>query len=288
MVKLEDVNLSRLSTLRVGGKGKEYFKVFNYKELREALRGEKIFILGGGSNSVFGNFSGRIIDLKGLRKFKVFEEKEGLRVICGAGLPLKELVSLALRENLKGIYRLYGFPATVGGAVAMNSSAFGYEISEDLRKVLVMDWEGNLKEFKREELKFSYRKSPFPREGVVVEAEFLFKRAGESVREDFLKVREKRRKSQPLGERSCGSTFKNPKGFFAGKLLEEAGLRGFRLGSLAFSRKHANFLINLGGGTYYELLKILEVAKERVFKLFGVELEEEIVLVDDLYLGAVR
>jgi len=190
------------------------------------------------------------------------------------------VVKLGVELNLEGIYRLAGFPASVGGAVAMNAGAFGFEVSKALKEVLFLDWEGNIQRISRKDLEFSYRKSPFPERGMVLEAVFEFKKAKGSVREEYEGIKNKRKATQPINMPTCGSTFKNPEGNYAGYLLERVGMKGYRVGGVAFSNLHANFLINLGKGSIDEVYKILEEAKRRVYEEFGIKLEEEVRIIE--------
>ncbi|WP_448588179.1 UDP-N-acetylmuramate dehydrogenase [Thermocrinis sp.] len=277
--------LSKYTTIRVGGLAKLMVFPRNFEEVREALKISQwedipLFILGRGANTVFGDFNGIVINTRFLNRFTVSEKGDGLEVVAQAGVPLNYLVELGLRENLEGIYRLVGFPATVGGAVAMNAGAFGYEVSKHLRSVKFMLYTGEIVEEKAEDLEFSYRSSPFPTVGVVLEAVFFFPRANYCVVQEYEDIKLRRKQTQPLQMPTAGSTFKNPASTSAGKLLEQVGMKGYRLGNIAFSQRHANFLINLGGASYEEVVKIIELAKRRVFEEFGVELEEEVKLIE--------
>ncbi len=282
---VKNVSLANFTTIGIGGVAEYFCEPKEEEELRRALffaleRDKPIFPLGRGANTLFGDFRGLVISMRRLRKLSVRERDGKLFVSAQAGVPLNELVALALKENLEGIYRLAGFPATVGGAIAMNAGAFGYEISQNLVCLSFMDYEGKVHRLKKEEIAFSYRFSPFPQMGLVLEAEFEFKRARADIKTEYEAIRKKRKESQPVNMPTCGSTFKNPPGYHAGKLLEEVKLKGYRIGDIAFSEKHANFLVNLGRATYEQALKIIQEAKRRVYESFGVELEEEVRLVE--------
>jgi len=169
----------------------------------------------------------------------------------------------------------------VGGAVSMNAGAFGVETSDFLKEVYFLSWDGELVKAQKEELEFSYRKSPFPQLGIVYKVVFEFEFSKEPIREDYARIRQIRKEKQPINLPTSGSTFKNPKGDYAGRLLEKVGLKGFRLKELAFSEKHANFLVNLGNANFSEVRDLIDLAKERVFNAFGVILEEEVKLIEN-------
>jgi UDP-N-acetylmuramate dehydrogenase len=236
--------------------------------------------LGRGANTIFGDFEGIVINTKMLRDLKIRERDGGLEIIAQAGVPLNTLVELGVKENLEGIYRLVGFPATVGGAIAMNAGAFGYEISQHLKAVKFLSYEGEEILLKREDLSFSYRSSPFPYMGIIFEAIFFFPKLNYGVYEEYERIKSKRKESQPIQMPTAGSTFKNPPTDSAGQLLERVGMKGYRVGHVAFSEKHANFLINLGGAIFEDVVKIINHAKRRVFEEFGIVLEEEVRLIE--------
>jgi len=157
---------------------------------------------------------------------------------------------------MEGVYKLYGFPATVGGAVSMNAGAYGYEIS-------------------------AYRNSPFPKYGIVTEATFCLYPSDISVREEISKIKRDRLMKQPINMPTSGSTFKNPKEAPAGLLLEKFGMKGFRKGNVMFSDKHANFLINLGGGTFDDVIYLINKAVDAIKEEAGIVLEKEVRLIED-------
>ncbi|MEJ5338471.1 MAG: UDP-N-acetylmuramate dehydrogenase [Aquificaceae bacterium] len=285
MLIRERVGLSSYTTIGVGGKAKYFAQPDREEDLRYLLffaqdKGLEVFILGRGANTIFGDFDGLVIGMRSFKALRVKGEGDSLYIEAQAGVPLSELVNLSLRENLEGFYRLGGFPATVGGAVAMNAGAFGYDISAHLVEVSFMDWEGRVHRAKKEELNFTYRGSPFPELGMVFLASFRVPLSRADVRKEYELIRERRKRTQPINMLTSGSTFKNPPGDYAGRLLEKVGMKGFRVGSIAFSELHANFLVNLGGGNYEEVVRIIEEAKRRVFEEFGINLEEEVRLVE--------
>jgi UDP-N-acetylmuramate dehydrogenase len=283
---VRNADLSGLTTLKVGGRARVLVKPKSWEEVREALllaqEGDMpLFVLGGGSNTIFGDIGGVVVHMKHLRGMEVKVRGEEFLVRVQAGTPLSDVIGLSVKENLEGIYRLLGFPATVGGAVAMNAGSFGVEMKDFLLGVTFMDWEGRVHRVDARELNMGYRRSPFPELGVVLSCELKLKRSSRPVAEEVSRIREVRRRTQPINMPTCGSTFKNPYPRHAGELLEKVGLKGYRVGDVAFSDLHANFLVNLGRGSFEDVLKLLEEAKRRVYEEFGVVLEEEVRIVED-------
>ena len=282
---IKDVNLSSLTTIRIGGIAKYFFEPRNIQELKYALHFAKdnnleVFFLGRGANTIFGDFDGLVISTRRIRGLRVSRKGNNFLIEAMAGEPLSEIVNLAIKENLEDLYKLAGFPATVGGAVAMNAGAFGYEISRHLSEVTFVSWDGEIYRLSKSEMKFSYRSSPFPEIGMVLSAVFEVPVASRDIREEHRRILSIRKEKQPINMPTCGSTFKNPPGDYAGRLLERVGMKGYRVGDVAFSDLHANFLVNLGNGTFSQVLKIIERAKRRVFEEFGIVLEEEVRIVE--------
>ncbi|MEN3033824.1 MAG: UDP-N-acetylmuramate dehydrogenase [Aquificaceae bacterium] len=276
-------SLKELTTIKIGGIAKIVATPENTEELKSFLKTtkntEEIFVLGRGSNTIMGDFDGIVIRTSKLKDLSIKEKDTSVFIYAQAGVSLMTLTKIALELNLEGLYRLDGFPASVGGAVAMNAGAFGSEFSHFINYVDFIDWEGSLHRVDVKELKFSYRSSPFPELGIVLGAGLELKKSDKSVLEEYLNLKKKRHFSQPRGVLTSGSTFKNPPGDFAGRLLEMNGLKGFKLGNLGFSNVHANFLINFGNATFNEAVEIISLARERVFSGSGIILEEEVKLV---------
>ena len=273
------------TTIKIGGVAKFYFAPSNLKELKEHLpkfhSDYPIYFLGGGSNTIFGNFKGVVISSENLKGFKVLEENsEGVKIEILSGTPLRALIPFMVDKKLCGLETLVGIPnITVGGAVAMNAGAYGKGVENLVEEVLYIKPETGEEE--RIKPSFGYRSSDFPERGFIYSVVLRLPRC----KVNFLKLlREfnlRRRLHQPLNYPTAGSTFKNPKGDFAGKLLEMVGLKGFCTErGLCFSKKHANFLINISKkATFEDVLFLIGTAKERVLKKFGLMLEEEVKLV---------
>ena len=232
-----------------------------YTEMVEICREEKLpyFILGNGSNLLVSDngYRGVVIQLwKNVSDIRT----EGCLIHAKAGASLAKIAAEALEEGLTGMEFAAGIPGTLGGAVVMNAGAYGGEMKDILKEVLVMDAQGKIFPLQNEELKLGYRTS------IVKEKDYIVLGA----------VRERRTEKQPLDMPSAGSTFKRPEGYFAGKLIMDAGLRGFSVGGAQISEKHCGFVVNKGGATAQDVLDLIKEVQKRVREKFGVELETEV------------
>jgi UDP-N-acetylmuramate dehydrogenase len=192
---------------------------------------------------------------------------------------LGRIVKQAVKHNLIGLENLNGVPGTLGGALVMNAGAWGGEISENLVQVELIDEDGKLRYLQKNEINFSYRQSSFNKKDILLSAEFLLKKADkEIINKNFVEAQTGRKSTQPLNKRSAGSLFKNPKGHSAGKLIDEAGLKGFSIGQAKISDKHANFFINEGNASSKDMLQLIKKAHQTVKEKFNINLELEVKL----------
>ncbi len=240
---------------------------------------QPITILGSGSNILISDrgIKGLVLSLKNtLRLIEVNNQK--MYAECGA--MLGKIVKQAVKNDLIGLENLNGVPGTLGGALVMNAGAWGGEISENLVKVELIDKNGELKSLQKNEINFSYRNSSFNKKDILLSAEFFLKKADkEVINKNFVEAQSGRKFTQPLNKRSAGSLFKNPKGNSAGKLLDEAGLKGFNIGDARISDKHANFFINEGNATSDDMLLLIKKAHKTVKDKFEIDLELEVKLI---------
>ncbi len=288
MEVIENYPLSRLTSFRIGGPARVvYFPetISQLKLLCKKLKGEKFLVLGEGTNVLAPDEGVDFpVVVNRIRGFKI----EGERVEASSGERLDTLAKAAAEAGLSGLEELSGIPGTVGGAVFGNAGAFGRQISD------LLDWveyvrEGEVVREKASSLYFSYRDSTFKRDGGVILRVAL--RLTPSTRERTMKRREEilkeRERRLPSPDTACaGSFFKNillPDGkkLAAGKLLEEVGMKGERVGGAQVSTKHANFIVNAGGASAKDVLALAELGRKRVFERFGVKLEEEVIIIDD-------
>lgn len=280
---LTDEPMSRHTTFRVGGPADYYVEAESETELADVLalcRQQSVpsYIVGNGSNLLVGDrgYRGVIVAL-GRHFAEVRSEADG-GIRAGGGALLTVVARTALKEALAGMEFASGIPGTVGGAVVMNAGAYGSELADVLGTVRILDPEKGVREAEAAELALGYRTSNIPaRDQVVLGARFCLKPGRESeIRSRMEELGMQRRKKQPLEYPSAGSTFKRPQGHFAGKLIEEAGLRGFTVGGAQVSEKHCGFVINRGEATAADIRTLCREVQRRVREQSGVELELEV------------
>ena len=275
--------MSRHTTFRIGGPARYYVRPKTREQLaRTAMlcRRENVswYVVGHGSNLLAGDegYDGVILSTEGLTRCQV----EGEEMRAEAGLLLSRAAKEAARMSLGGFEFAAGIPGTVGGAVVMNAGAYGSELKDVLTWVRVLDTEGKILTLEAGELELGYRTSRIPSEGyVVLEAGFKLAAGDrEAILGRMEELAAKRREKQPLDYPSAGSTFKRPAGHFAGKLIEDAGLRGFRVGGAQVSEKHCGFVVNRKDATAADVMELCREVKRRVREQSGVELELEVKL----------
>lgn len=284
MIQLKEGELlSNHTTFRIGGAAKYFAVPKNEEEIMEAVdfaivKDLPYYILGKGSNVLFADegYHGVIIEIgAGMEKV---ERTGDTGIRAQAGVSLSALAAFAAREGLSGLEFAGGIPGTLGGAVTMNAGAYGGEMKDVIVSAKVMDEEGAVQELSCEELQLGYRTSIVQKKQfVVLEAEFLLKPGTtEEIQNTMKELNAKRREKQPLEYPSAGSTFKRPEGYFAGKLIEDAGLRGYRVGDAQVSEKHCGFVVNRGKATCAEVLQLIGDVQKTVKEQFGVQLEPEV------------
>ena len=238
----------------------------------------QLTILGSGSNVLVSDngIRGAVISLK--NSLKQIEVDDNI-LYAECGTMLGKIVKHAVKNNLIGLENLNGVPGTLGGALIMNAGAWGGEISENLVHVEIMNSKNEIQKIQKKDLNFSYRQSSFNKDDILLSAKFNLQKADKDViKENFIEAQSGRKKSQPLNKRSAGSLFKNPKNNSAGKLLDEAGLKGFSFGDAKISEKHANFFINDGDASSRDMLMLIKKAHKEVKDKFNVNLSLEVKL----------
>jgi len=267
-------SLKDYSTWGIGGPAKLFCKVSNANEMQEAMQlGERFIVIGKGSNCLFDDrgFNGLVI----LNKIE-FCERVGSEYHVGSGYNFSLLGSRAARAGLAGLEFASGIPGTVGGAVFMNAGAGGHETCDALVDVQYMHKSGDLQIFKRADLNFSYRSSPFQTmEGAIISARFQLTES-KAAKQNQLDLIRYRTATQPYGEKTCGCVFRNPGPESAGAIIEKCGLKGLRIGGVEVSDCHANFLINRGDGTSKDVLELVDKIKQIVQEKEGVKLQFEV------------
>ena len=282
----EFANVGELTTMKIGGKAR--LVAYPANELDLLLLAEFIketnvryFILGGGSNTIFKDeiYDGIVVHLAAMNDISILSDGT---IQAEGGCPLHKVISFSHEKGFTGMEGLIGIPGSVGGAVMSNAGAFGYSIGEFVKELEVIRWDGKRIVLKEDDFAFSYRTfsfkdtTPF----VISRVKLKFERGNVKEAQEKMKVFQRERQlKQPLDMHSAGSIFKNPPGMHAGKLIEACGLKGKRIGALGISTKHANFIVNFGGGTRRDFDELTSLVIEEVLKKFGVRLELEVVCV---------
>ena len=279
---LIDEPMSRHTTFRVGGPADFFVTPKAKEEVRDVIRvckelGMPYYIIGNGSNLLVSDagYRGVIIQIyKEMNEVRV----EGDLVKAQAGALLSGIAAKALAAELTGFEFASGIPGTIGGACVMNAGAYGGEMKGVLESVTVLTGEGEIIELGRNELELGYRTSVIAKKGyIVLGAVLKLERGdGEKIKAYMDELKEKRVTKQPLEYPSAGSTFKRPEGYFAGKLIEDAGLRGFQVGGAQVSEKHCGFVINRDHATAADIMELMRQVQIRVKENSGVDLEPEV------------
>ncbi len=284
-----DCAMSEHTTFRIGGKADAVCLVRKLGELQilfSYINKENIpyLVVGGGSNLLVrdGGFQGVVIIMREHLASIEQHVKDEKVLVTGGGLPLSNLVKFCSQRGLGGLEFLAGIPGTVGGAVIMNAGAFGNDMGSVVQSIEMLSPQGELISLDRPDLVFSYRASSIQEGSLVIKASLQCTReTPQVVSKRVAEYLARRKAAQPLEYPSAGSVFKNPPGDYAGRLIEETGLKGKKIGGAMISPKHANYIVNTGGARAEDVLALMEMAKEKVREKTGVELEPEIRVVGD-------
>jgi len=287
---LFDECMDRHTSIGVGGRADALVfpeSVAELGKLVSFLRAEGIpvFFVGNGTNLIVRDdgFRGGIISTKGLRAVRIESRGEDrAAILAEAGASLAEVVALAAREALAGMEFCAGIPGSVGGGIRMNAGAYGSELKDVIESVSLLNGEGNIKSCRREALQFQYRNLALPEGSCVAGGIFVLARGSrEAVEGRIREILRTRTGKHPLEYRNAGSIFKNPKGIPAGKIIEEAGLKGARIGGAQVSEKHGNFIVNLGSATARDIIGLIELVQEKVLEAKGIALEPEVKIIGE-------
>lgn len=293
---LEDKNFGKIlyneemknhTTFKIGGPVDAMIIPSREEEIIDAvkfLRDNNIdfMIMGNGSNILVkdGGIRGVVVKIsEGFNSIEIEDKK----VYCQAGALLSTISKRALGKNLKNFEFASGIPGTIGGAMVMNAGAYGGEMKDVVLKLKAIDKKGNIREYSNEELNFKYRNSRVWDEGLIVLSVELVLENGnyDEIKLKLDDLTHRRTSKQPLEYPSGGSTFKRPEGYYAGKLIDDAGLRGIRYRGAMVSEKHCGFIINIDNASCKDVLDLIDVVKKTVYDKYGVELEREIKLIGE-------
>jgi UDP-N-acetylmuramate dehydrogenase len=282
---IENEPLKKHSSYKVGGHAKYFAEPKTNEDLIEILKWAdknylNYFIFGRGSNVLFSDkgFIGIAISLKSLNNH--IHHKDNI-VFAGAGVILDNLIEYSINNYLQGLENISGIPGCIGGNIYMNAGAFGTEMKDVVHSVNILDKNLKIISMNNSEIGFKYRGTKNLNNKIILSADFKLNLTKDknfmlNLRKDIL---EKRKLKQPLEYPSCGSVFKRPDNSYAGLLIEKCGLKGMQIGGAKVSKKHANFILNLGNATAQDIYDLILKVKEKVFKETGVLLEEEVKLI---------
>ena len=278
---LENEPMSKHTTYGIGGPAMAYITPKDRFDLSNILKFSTkneipVYFVGTGSNLLVADNGIEGIVLTPAKSLKQLEIKKNW-VVAESGVMLGKLVKECIKHNLTGLESLIGVPGTLGGALVMNAGAFGGEISNFLDSVYIMTMSGEINTFSNSDIDFSYRFSSFKKDEFILLARFkLQTEVPEIINHKKLKASSGRKTNQPLRYRSAGSVFKNHKDYAAGYLIDNAGLKGTKIGDAEISTHHANFFINHGNASASDISALIRIAKKAVLEKFNIELELEI------------
>lgn len=279
--------LAAYTTFRVGGPAKVLVTAENSNQLGQIMRYLSLaelpyFVLGNGSNLLVGDKGYRGIVLRLAGEFEQVTV-DGNRVKAGAAALMSKAARLAMEAGLTGMEFASGIPGSIGGGVRMNAGAYGGEMCQIVESVEVLAEDGSILKLDNATMEFGYRSSVLKNRNFIVLSVTMKLEQGnkEEILAYMNDLAARRREKQPLEYASAGSTFKRPEGYFAGKLIMDAGLRGFRIGGACVSEKHCGFVVNTGGASAADVVEVIRSVQKTVFEKFGVELETEVIFLGD-------
>ena len=270
------------TTFKIGGPAQYYVTPESVTQIQEVVSlcrdmNIPLHVIGNGSNILVGDDGVDGVVLALFNTFSDYEIKDNV-ITAQAGMSLIKLAVIALREGLTGLEFASGIPGSVGGAVYMNAGAYDGQMKDVVTSVTVLDEAGNIRILGRDELDMGYRTSAVAKHNMIVLQVVIELKSGdkEQIKARMNQLSELRKQKQPLEYPSAGSTFKRPEGYFAGKLIADAGLKGYSIGGAAVSEKHAGFVVNMGGATAKDVVELTDYIKKRIMEQFGVTLELEV------------
>ncbi len=286
MIKIQqNITLKNKTSYKIGGSAQFYVKIKIKEDVQESLiwaskNNQPIFILGKGTNILVSDlgWDGLVIDMSDYSSI----DWDGTHAKCQSGALLNTLVKESIELGYSSMDKLAGIPGSVGGGLIMNAGAYGQNISNCLESVCVIDYSNfNIIDLKKKEIEFNYRTSTLKTKSyIIINASFNFMLGNKNeIKKNYLKIIESRNKKQPLNLPSCGSVFKRPKGKYAGKLIEQCGLKGHCIGGATVSHKHANFIVNKSGAKASDIRQLIKFIQEYVYKDKKVLLEPEVIFV---------
>jgi UDP-N-acetylmuramate dehydrogenase len=288
---LFDEPMSRHTSMRVGGPVDALVFPGSLEELSGVFKILQSFQtpfvpIGNGTNLIVkdGGYRGVVISLKDIKSIRLTERGAAQVALCAdAGIALSEIVLLTAERSFTGMEFCAGIPGSIGGAVKMNAGAYGTEIKDTIETVDLMNGSGEIRECKRDMLKFSYRNLDLPESAIITGASFLLNRGiKKQIQDRITEIMGMRKAKHPLEYHNAGSIFKNPKGGIpAGQIIDELGLKGTQIGGAKISEKHGNFIVNVSNAKAGDILTLIDMVKNKVRQYRGIDLETEVKIIGE-------
>ena len=281
--------MAKHTSFKIGGPAQCFINAESVEEIKQICKVASkndinLTIIGNGSNLlVTDNGINGIVVKVNIKKFELEFSNDDVSLIVGAGNKLGEIAQKLLRNEITGFEFAAGIPGTIGGAVRMNAGAYGKEMKDIVETVKYMDYDGNIYEKSNKDLEFEYRKSMFAKNKfIILEAKLkLQKGNAQYIKDKMLEFEQSRKQKQPLEFPSAGSTFKRGTDFITAKLIDDAGLKGYRVGGAMVSTKHAGFVVNENNATAQDVLNLVKHIKQEVYKKFNKKIELEIQVIGE-------
>lgn len=284
-----DEPMKKHTSFKIGGTADYFFKATTLEELQNIIKFAKIkelpiTIIGNGSNLLVTDKGIRGLVIKiDIKKLKIEKKDEFAVIEVGAGNKLMALATKMKDEELSGLEGLSGIPGSVGGAIVMNAGAYGKEMKDVVLSTTCMDKNGKLYTFSNEEQEFSYRNSIFQKKDYIIietklKLEYGKKDEIQKKMEEYFKSRKEK---QPIEYPSAGSSFKRQEGIITAKLIDDVGLKGYKIGGAQVSEKHAGFIVNYNNATATDVINLINYIKEKVYSKYGIKIEEEIKIIGE-------
>lgn len=284
-----DESMKKHTSFKIGGLAECLIKIETLSDLQRVLIFAKennipLTVMGNGSNVLVLDGGIKGITLKiDIKKLEINKTQNGIELVVGAGNKNVEVASKMVDEEITGFEELSGIPGTIGGAIKMNAGAYGKEIKDIVKDVTFIDYNGNITRLENKDLEFGYRTSMFScRKYVIIEATLKMEKGNkEEIKDKMDEYSNSRKEKQPLNFPSAGSTFKRGEDFITAKLIDECGLRGYKIGGAEVSTKHAGFVINTGDATAKDVIELTNYIKEKVYEKFQKKIELELEIIGD-------
>lgn len=292
-IKKENIILNELmnkyTTFKIGGPAECLIKINNINELKEVLKfAEKnkinITIIGNGSNLLVTDKGIKgIVLLNRLEDIQIKDNENNIELTVKSGTKMSIIARKCLEQNITGFEELSGIPGTIGGAVIMNAGAHGKEMKDIVKSVKCIDYKGNEYEFSNEELEFEYRNSRLKHEKyIITEVNLILNKGNQTeIKNKMDEYKKYRKEKQPIEYPSAGSTFKRGEDYITAKLIDEAGLKGYKIGGAEISKKHSGFIINTGNATANDVLELVQYVKKEINLKFNKNIELEIEIIGE-------